>query len=437
MNPPSSQGTYAETLEYLFSQLPMFQRVGPKAFRKDLTNMQAFSALLGHPENRFPSIHIAGTNGKGSTAHLISALLQAHGFKTGLYTSPHYRDFRERIKIDGHLIPESAVVEFVEANRKSVDQLRPSFFEWSVALAFQYFADEAVDIAVIETGLGGRLDSTNIITPLLSVITNISYDHMNFLGDTLEKIAFEKAGIIKNQVPVVIAEWEEETQPVFERVALERKAPLYYAPDQLQVNLLRDHADNSVFEVSRGGKLWLPELAVEVHGGYQSKNLTGALAALQVLEKETGFVQLSDERIRTGLKNLKGLTNFIGRWQWLGKDPGILADSAHNLAGVREAMAQVSRLPFNNLHMVLGMVGDKDMTKVLALFPPTATYYFSCPNIPRGMPAARLQELAAQFNLKGDTYTSISEALKVAKGAAQPNDLIYVGGSTFVVAEVI
>jgi dihydrofolate synthase/folylpolyglutamate synthase len=428
---------YRKTLDYLFSQLPMYQRVGPKAFRKDLKNIQTFCELLDHPETRFPSIHIAGTNGKGSTAHILAAILQAHGLKTGLYTSPHYRDFRERIKLNGRLIPKQAVIDFVEKNREKTEAIRPSFFEWGVALAFQYFAAQKVDVAVIETGLGGRLDSTNVITPLLSLITNISYDHMNFLGDTLAKIAFEKAGIIKPEVPVVIGEWDSETRPVFEQVAAERNAPLVYAPEGVEVIFKEEDLDSTLVDVKREGQVVLEDLRVQLRGAYQAKNLRSALSALWVLAEKGGVFRLEEEKLRAGLANLRERTRFIGRWQLLSQMPRVLCDSAHNPGGVEMAMAQLKELSFEKLHIVLGLVNDKDMRDVLALFPRQARYYFARPDIPRGMEAAALKELAAAFGLEGRTYSSVRNALRAAKRAAGPDDLIYVGGSTFVVAEVV
>jgi dihydrofolate synthase/folylpolyglutamate synthase len=437
MPSPSLNERYKKTLDYLFHQLPMYQRVGPKAFKKDLRNIQAFCALLGHPEKQFPSIHIAGTNGKGSTAHILSAVLQAHGFKTGLYTSPHYRDFRERIKINGKLIPKQAVIDFVEKFRNQTEEIRPSFFEWGVALAFHHFAEQKVDIAVIETGLGGRLDSTNVIHPLISLITNISYDHMNFLGDTLAKIAFEKAGIIKPGVPVVIGEWNEETRPVFEQVAAERSSPLFYAPDLIEVKPTREGIDSTVFKVYRDGKRLFDELPVQLRGAYQAKNLQCSLAGLILLAEKAGWFEIQEEKLRAGLENLRDRTRFIGRWQLLSENPRVLCDSAHNLGGVEMAMAQLKEIPFENLHIVLGIINDKDMRKVLSLFPTDARYYFARPDIPRGMDASQLQELAGTLGLQGRKYSSVRNALRAARRAAGPEDLVYVGGSTFVVAEVV
>ena len=428
---------YQQTLDYLFKQLPMFQRVGPKAFRKDLKNMTAFAAILGNPEKKFPSVHIAGTNGKGSTAHLMAGVLQAHGLKTGLYTSPHYRDFRERIKINGQLIPQEVVVDFVNDYKSVVSAIRPSFFEWSVGLAFHYFAAEEVDVAVIETGLGGRLDSTNIIDPMISVITNISFDHMEFLGDTLPKIASEKAGIIKKGVPVVIGEWNQETRPVFEQTARNQEAPLYYAPDFLQTTFLKESGRKSIYQIVKDKQVYLKDLEVDLQGNFQVKNLTCALSSLLVLSDNLDIFSLKEEKLRNALLNLRQATHFIGRWQWLEENPRVLCDSAHNEGGVKEMIAHLDTLTYKHLHIVLGMVGDKDMRKVLSLFPREARYYFARPSIPRGMAVEVLQEMAAGFGLTGTAFGSVADALQAAKNEAGADDLIFVGGSTFVVAEVV
>lgn len=428
---------YRRTLDYLFRQLPMYQRVGPKAFKKDLTNILALTDYLGNPDHHFPSIHLAGTNGKGSTAHLLAAVLQAHGLKTGLYTSPHYRDFRERIKINGRYIEKRYVVDFVHRHKEAFDKIKPSFFEITVALAFDYFADRKVDVAVIETGLGGRLDSTNIITPLLSIITNIGWDHMNFLGDSLELIAGEKAGIIKPGVPVVVGEALPETRPVFERHSREKQAPITWAEAEYEIEPLRQEASGTTYRVGHQGGIRYPELPVNSWGDYQRYNLATALTSLDVLAEKVGFFELREEALREGLSSLIQLTRFKGRWQILREQPLTIADSAHNEPGLQRAMAQLQTYDFDRLHLVLGAVNDKDLNKLLQHFPPEARYYFCRPDIPRGLAAEELQRLGAGHGLQGRTYSSVRNALRAARRAAAPEDLIYVGGSTFVVAEVV
>ena len=425
---------YQEVIDYLLRQLPMFQRQGPMAFKKDLTNILALSDALDNPHRQFPAIHIAGTNGKGSTAHMLSAILQAMGFRVGLYTSPHYRDFRERIKIDGQLISRNEVISFVERCRPLFEQIQPSFFEIGVAMAFRHFADQQVDIAVVETGLGGRLDSTNIITPLLSVITNISFDHEQFLGNTLPAIAGEKAGIIKPGIPVVIGERHLETEPVFRQKALERQSDIIFADQHYRAILQRGEVYQSTYHVTKDGQLLFRELVVNLTGAYQALNLQTVLQAVAWLPSP---FSPEERELRRGLKQLKTLTNFIGRWQVLGEEPLVICDSAHNESGLRKMIFQLQSIPCRNLLIVLGMVRDKDLAKLLPLFPQSATYYFCKPKVPRGLDAAKLQEEAAGFGLKGQAYGSVGQALEKAREHAMRNDVIFVGGSTFVVAEVI
>ncbi|MDF1866744.1 MAG: bifunctional folylpolyglutamate synthase/dihydrofolate synthase [Saprospiraceae bacterium] len=429
---------YQETLNYLFSQLPMFQRVGPMAFKKDLTNTLALVEAFGHPQNDFPSIHIAGTNGKGSTAHMLAAILQKRGFKTGLYTSPHYRDFRERIKINGQYISKNEVIDFVQYNKALFKEIKPSFFEISVALAFYHFSKEKVDIAIIETGLGGRLDSTNIITPLLSVITNISFDHMNLLGNTLPEIAGEKAGIIKSKIPVIIGENQPELRSVFIEKAKKENSPIYFADEYFSVELKGDNITHSKFDVFKNQEPYLNNLTLNLHGAYQTKNLLTAIQTIEILDQEYPQFNSKIEKEKwLGLSDLKGLTNMLGRWEIIGQNPTILCDSAHNPAGLSIVISHLNKIKFEKLHMVLGFVSDKSLDEVLKLFPKKAKYYFAKPDIPRGTDAKKLMEEARVFGLKGRTYVSVKNALKAAKRAAKPNDLIYVGGSIFVVAEVI
>jgi dihydrofolate synthase/folylpolyglutamate synthase len=429
---------YQQALDYLFAQLPMFHRIGPAAFKKDLGNTLAFCAHLGNPETKFPSVHIAGTNGKGSVAHMLAAIYSARGLKTGLYTSPHYRDFRERIKIDGQYIPQRAVVEFVKKHRTFSEALKPSFFEWTVALAFDFFAREKVDIAIIETGLGGRLDSTNVITPLLSVITNIGYDHMNMLGDTLPLIAGEKAGIIKQGIPVVIGETHPETKPVFDKKATEMQAPIVYADQQYKAALLEKTAEMAFYKILKNGHTAFDSLALQHTADYQKKNLCTVLQAIEIMDARYPALSPNGPMdILEGLKNLKKYSSFLGRWEFIGQEPRILCDSAHNEDGIRLAMQGLGEMEFDHLHIVMGVVNDKSPDKVLALMPKTARYYFAKANIPRGMEAAELKAAAAPFGLHGKSYSTVRKALAAAKKKAQPKDLIFVGGSIFVVAEVI
>ncbi len=429
--------TYKETLAFLYTQLPMYQRVGSTAFKKNLDNILALCEALGNPQNQFQSIHIAGTNGKGTTAHMLSSVLQAHGKKTGLYTSPHYRDFRERIKIDGQLMPRSKVVQFVANHHDLFKKIRPSFFEITVAMAFQHFAQSEVDIAVIETGLGGRLDSTNIIRPLLSVITNISLDHQSMLGDTLPEIAGEKAGIIKAGIPVVIGEEQAAVKMVFEKKAKEMKSAISFASQNYDL-FSKDSKgiDHTIFEVKRGDEKIYKDLEVNVKGPFQSKNISTLLETLDILSQD-GHLLLKEDRLRHALKNLKSLTRYIGRWQILDHQPLTITDSAHNEGGLAIVMESLKQLPCENLYLVLGSVNDKDLTKTLGLLPKEAQYFFAKPNIPRGLAAEQLQEEAAAFGLQGKCYSSVKNAWRAAKRRASAKDVIFIGGSTFVVAEVV
>ncbi|HOY05155.1 MAG TPA: folylpolyglutamate synthase/dihydrofolate synthase family protein [Saprospiraceae bacterium] len=430
--------TYRDTLDYLYRQLPMFQRVGPAAYKKDLTNTLALCEHLGNPQHRFKSIHIGGTNGKGSVSHMLAAICQAAGLKTGLYVSPHYKDFRERIKVNGTYIPQSRVVEFVEKNLDAIERIEPSFFELCVAMAFDHFAREKVDVAIVEVGLGGRLDSTNVITPLLSVITNISYDHQNLLGETLPEIAGEKAGIIKPGIPVVIGETHPESAPVFEKKARETGAPIVFADQHFQV---KESAStdwlSSIYTVSKNGVPYLENLKVAAGGPFQSRNVATVVQAWQILGATSLPEIAGQEILRTGLSELRTLTRFMGRWQIIGEQPLILCDSAHNEAGLRIAFERIGTMPFRQLHIVTGFVNDKDVTKTLGYFPVQARYYFAKADIPRGLEATVLQEKAAGFGLHGRAYTSVRNALKAARRAAQPDDMIVVIGSIFVVAEAI
>lgn len=421
----------------------MYQRVGVAAYKKDLTNTLALCEHLGNPHQRFPSIHVGGTNGKGSVSHMLAALCQAQGLKTGLYVSPHYKDFRERIKINGQYIPRRRVVDFVLKNRAYIESIQPSFFELTVALAFDYFAAEQVDIAIVEVGLGGRLDSTNVITPLLSVITNISYDHMNLLGDTLPLIAAEKAGIIKPGVPVVIGETHPESAPVFLKKAAETQSAIVFADAHFQVvEKAQKNWQSSIYDIFKNGQSYLSDLEVEAAGPFQAKNLATVLQAWESLGLGPGA------GVRQPLAQLRSLTHFMGRWQVIGHHPTVLCDSAHNEAGIRLAFEKISTFvtsykPDNQggekprLHIVTGFVNDKDVGSILGLFPTEAQYYFAKANIPRGLDAAALRDQAATHGLRGRSYVSVKNALRAARRQARPNDLVVVIGSIFVVAEVL
>ncbi len=438
MKKTSTHQQFKETLNFLYTQLPMFQRVGNTAFKKDLTNILALCKAIGDPYKKFSSIHLAGTNGKGSTAHILAAILQASGKKVGIYTSPHYKDFRERIKINGQLVSKKYIVDFVETHKKLFKVIQPSFFEITVAMAFDYFAQQKVDIAIIETGLGGRLDSTNIITPLLSIITNIGYDHQQFLGDTLPEIASEKAGIIKANIPVVIGETHLETESIFIEQAAKKKAPIVFADQLLTVSIKETTPHHSLFEITPKKEAAFPSLLkVNLKGNYQAKNLATALRAITIIQEKKLFMDITNEAIVRGLDNLKERTYFIGRWQQLGANPTILCDSGHNVDGLRTVFEQLKDIEYTQLHFVFGMVKDKDPSKVLSMLPISAKYYFAKANIPRGLDAKNLQKEAAKHNLKGRAYVSVKNALEAAKRQANDTDLIFIGGSIFVVAEVL
>lgn len=426
---------YEETLTFLYRQLPMYSRIGQAAYKEDLTNTLALCALLRNPEKQFKSIHVAGTNGKGSVSHMIASILQQHDYKTGLYTSPHLKDFRERIRINGKMISREKVTDFVERYRDEVMEIGCSFFEWTVGLAFDYFKEEQVDIAVIETGLGGRLDSTNVITPLLSVITNVSYDHTDLLGDTLQKIAFEKAGIIKKGIPIVIGEHAEETDDVFKNTANDKNAPITFAQDYWKLHHSQMSNDNflSLSIESQNKEHW--QVTLDVTGAYQEKNILTVLETQRQLQS-LGFM-LEKSKTIAALSCVKQLTGLRGRWEVLSLAPAVIADVAHNEAGLRQSMQQLNCYDFRKLHIVLGFVREKDIRKILSLFPAYATYYFCKPDIPRGLEADALQATAHKLGLAGSNYPSVAAALEAARRHASAKDLIYVGGSTFVVAEIL
>ncbi|MBF4470139.1 MULTISPECIES: bifunctional folylpolyglutamate synthase/dihydrofolate synthase [Flavobacterium] len=403
---------YQETTNWMFNQLPMYQLQGASAYKKDLTNIHLLADHLDSPHKKLKCLHVAGTNGKGSTSHMLSSILQEAGYKVGLYTSPHLIDFRERIKINGAEISEDFVCEFIAHHKSFFEANDMSFFEMTVGLAFDYFVKENVDIAVIEVGLGGRLDATNIITPLVSVITNIGIDHVQFLGNTLESIAGEKAGIIKPKIPVVIGEYTPETQPVFSAKAKENNAEIYFASD-----LITETPPSDLI------------------GDYQQHNKKTVIETFKILNEQTNF-KVSGENIQLGLMNVVKNTGLLGRWQQLGANPKVICDTAHNKHGLEIVLKQIQKETFENLHIVLGVVNDKELDEVLPLFPKNAAYYFCRPNIPRGLDADILKEKALMFELTGNTYSSVSEAYATAKNNAAKNDFIYAGGSTFVVAEL-
>ena len=402
---------YQETTEWLFKQLPMFQMQGAIAYKKDLTNTHLLMDQLNHPELKFKSVHVAGTNGKGSTSSMIASILQEAGYKVGLYTSPHLKDFRERIRINGETISEDFVVDFVKNNKPFFEANALSFFEMTVGLAFDYFVKEQVDVAVIEVGMGGRLDSTNVITPLVSVITNIGFDHTQFLGDTLAKIAAEKAGIIKHNIPVVIGEYHQETYPVFQNKAAAEQAPIFFAHTAPEVTY-----------------------PCALQGDYQKHNKKTVLQTIEVLRAN---FSISEAHLKAGFQNVIVNTGLLGRWQVLQEKPFAVCDTAHNAQGLAEVLAQIAQQDYDTLHVVLGVVNDKDLDTILPLFPKKAVYYFSKPNIPRGLDAAILQEKALSYGLAGQVYHSVPAAYEKALSRANSSDFIYVGGSTFVVAEIV
>jgi len=436
---------YQETLDYLFSQLPMFHRIGAAAYKADLNNTIALGKILGNPQEKIKTIHIAGTNGKGSVSHFIASILQEHGFKTGLYTSPHLIDFRERIRINGTKISEEKVIDFVGNYKSSFDSIQPSFFEWTFGLAMNYFAEENVDIAVIETGLGGRLDSTNVITPELSLITNIGWDHTNLLGDTLEKIAIEKAGIIKMGVPVVLGKMQPELVHVFTEKAKSNNSPIYFADTHFHVLhaevvynshpllVLKIQCTNGsdlkhVLEHDQVFQSPLP-------GYYQVKNIPTVLMAVDILNSR-GF-KMTEENVKKGISNVITNTELLGRWQKLSNEPLVICDTGHNIDGISEIVRQILFTPHHKLHMVLGFVNDKDVDSILKLLPTDAIYYFCKASIPRALDEKILAEKALKYHLHGKSFATVADAFRAAKKQAKTDDLIFIGGSTFVVAEVL
>lgn len=423
---------YQETLDFLYAQLPMFQRIGAQAYKPSLENTIRLAEALGNPQNQFKSIHVAGTNGKGSSSHLLASICQSNKYKTGLYTSPHLVDFRERIRVDGEMISKDFVQEFVNKHLSIIEEIKPSFFELCVVMAFDYFAKEKVDVAVIEVGMGGRLDSTNIIHPMVSLITNISYDHMQFLGDTLPKIATEKAGIIKEHTPIIISQYQDECADVFKEIARSKSAKIQFASEEITVENLNS-ADATFIEMLLKSPNNNYHLKCPLQGNYQFKNMKGVIAVIEKLN-EIGF-NIADDAVYDGVLNVKNQTGLKGRWDIVQKSPMVIADTGHNEDGIREIINQINTLSFQQLHWVWGMVNDKDPDKVFKLLPTQAKYYFCKPNIPRGLDSEECRAKALEYKLLGDSYNSVEEAYLGAIKHANPQDLIIIGGSTFVVAD--
>ncbi|MBI9054572.1 MAG: bifunctional folylpolyglutamate synthase/dihydrofolate synthase [Bacteroidales bacterium] len=427
---------YKETLDWLFNQLPMYQRQGKAAYKADLDNTLELDKYFGHPHKKFKSIHIAGTNGKGSVSHMLASVLQESGYKVGLYTSPHLKDFRERIKINGEMISEEFVVDFVRKHSSKFEEIKPSFFEMTVAMAFDYFAKEKIDVAVVEVGMGGRLDSTNIILPELSIITNIGLDHTVFLGDTLEKVAYEKAGIIKKNTSAIIGETQKETKDVFNQIAQENSSEIFFADKLFSIDYEMLSMDNKqVFNIKSNNQIVYENLKLDLLGSYQKKNVISVLKGIDLLAEKD--FEINKESVFRGLSNVIKNTGLMGRWQILGVNPLTICDTGHNQEGMSLVIKQINQTPHKDLHFVLGVVDDKDLAKILKLLPKTAKYYFTKAQIPRALDHDLLKNKAENWNLKGDSYKSVQEALKNAKKNAGLNDLIFIGGSTFVVAEVV
>ncbi|MDR1553854.1 MAG: bifunctional folylpolyglutamate synthase/dihydrofolate synthase [Prevotellaceae bacterium] len=432
--------TYSETINYLFNSLPMFHLIGAAAYKASLDTTLKLDEIFDHPHKKFKSIHVAGTNGKGSVSHIIASILQSAGYKVGLYTSPHLTDFRERIKINGKEIPEDEVVHFVEKYKSVFDELQPSFFEMTVALAFDYFAQQKIDVAVVEVGLGGRLDSTNIISPLLSIITNIGFDHTEFLGKTIAAIASEKAGIIKTQTPVVVGEWNDESSVVFSEKAIYENAEIIFASQCVKANVTKQYDTYQEFEISVSDCKFMPfdkkKIKLDLLGNYQQKNIITVLVAIATLQKNN-LLKITNDTIFTGFANAAKQTGLRGRWQILSKNPLTICDTGHNAHGLNLSMTQLKSIKRNKLFFVFGIVSDKDLESVLPFLPQDAFYIFTNADIPRAMPASDLAQRCISANLQGKTIPNVKEALLYAQKSAQQDDLIFIGGSTYVVAEII
>ncbi|MBN1416249.1 MAG: bifunctional folylpolyglutamate synthase/dihydrofolate synthase [Bacteroidales bacterium] len=427
---------YASTIAYLYKQLPMYHRVGKAAYKTGLEHAYILDEYFQQPHRKYKTIHVAGTNGKGSVCHMLAAIFQQAGYHVGLHTSPHLLDFRERIKVNGKPCSHKYVVDFVKKHKKIIEAIKPSFFEVSVFMAFDYFARQSVDVAVIEVGLGGRLDTTNIISPVLSVITSIGLDHMDFLGDTLQKVAAEKAGIIKEGVPVVIGETHPETAPVFKRIAQEKNAPVFFADQHYQIGYSLFSTDGfQVFNVKKEDNMYMPNLKNELLGMYQRKNTITLLQAVDVLRKN-GFA-IADIDIYAGLKKVVEYTGIMGRWQIVGYNPRIILDAAHNADGLKEVLLQIRNTSCENLHLIISFVGDKDTDAILSLLPSDAQYYFTRSSVPRSMNENELKQRAGRYDLKGECYLSVADALEVARADAGPNDMILITGSMFLLADYL
>lgn len=421
---------YQETLQYLYDRLPVFHLVGADAYKPGLDNTYRLMSKLENPHQKFRSVHVAGTNGKGSVSHYMAAILQEAGYTVGLYTSPHLVDFGERIRVNGQMIEQQYVVDFIEKHIDSIENIQPSFFELTMSMAFSYFADKQVDIAVIEVGLGGRLDSTNIISPELSIITNIGFDHIEFLGNTLPQIALEKAGIIKPEIPVVIGESLPETKPVFSLKSLEMQADIFFAEDREKPFFIRYEQDKMVFSYKQ------KEYYSGLNGIYQLKNLATVITASKILNDRTVF-KISENALRKGIEHVCLLTGFRGRWELLSNNPKIIADTSHNVQGIQVVVNQLKYQQYKTLRIIIGMVNDKDISGVLKLLPVNAVYYFTEAQVKRALSATMLKEIAIKFNLSGDSFESIKDAVKKAKSDAHKDDLILITGSNFVVGEAM
>lgn len=424
---------YAEAVKYLYGHLPMYQRQGPAAYKNSLGNIVALDEMFAHPHKKFATVHVAGTNGKGSVAHMLASVFQTAGFKTGLYTSPHLKDYRERIKINGQCISKQFVCDFLDRffEKNKVSKLEPSFFELSVALAFDYFKHEQIDIAIVEVGLGGRLDSTNIISPQLSVITNIGLDHTALLGDTLPLIAAEKAGIIKENIPVLIGQSHPQTDKVFINIANQKNATLNFADVDYRI----EKSDQDFYSVRKNNELLFNNIKPDLKGHYQQKNILTTVAAIEILRKQ--YPAIKNEHIFSGLSNIVKNTGLLGRWQTVSEHPRVICDTAHNPDGLNDVVAQLKASTCGKLHIVIGLVSDKDIDGILDLLPQNAQYYFTRANVDRALHEDELAKRASKYNLKGNSYPGVIDAVKAAKQHARENDLIFVGGSTFVVAEIV
>ncbi|MCG8410702.1 MAG: bifunctional folylpolyglutamate synthase/dihydrofolate synthase [Bacteroidales bacterium] len=428
---------YKETLNWLFNQLPMYQRQGKAAYKANLENTLELDQYFNHPHKNFKTIHVAGTNGKGSVSHMLASVLQTAGYKVGLYTSPHLRDFRERIKVNGKMVSEEFVTEFVSKHKAKFAEISPSFFEMTVAMAFDYFREQSIEIAIVEVGMGGRLDSTNIVSPDLSIITNIGLDHTAFLGNIISEIAIEKAGIIKHKTPIVIGQTQKESKPVFKDFANKLQAPIYFADEIYSINHSVLSTDNKqIFNIKgTDNKIIYPDLKLELLGNYQKKNILTVIQAINILNKID--YNLTTQSIYEGLSNVVKNTGLLGRWQILNNKPLTICDTGHNQDGISDIIAQIQQTAYEKLHMVFGVVDDKNIDTILSMLPKNAKYYFTKAQIPRALNEKILQEKAKQYNLNGDCFDNVEKAVKNAKKFSNDNDLIFIGGSTFIVAEVV